>query len=269
MAKHRASRSETAGPVANFERWFSTHAVSRAKSDAERQDCRLGMIYEVFRRHPKVLQAKRQNFLMNLPGWNQSNFVKTPWLMNPWNATAFQHWEKPWQSATKGQSLSKLAKSRLADLTAWGTAGPEGVSMSVSELLSARSSETYRYIAQKPPMTVTVPDASGHKIESDVTRLRLEDNPELENRGWKLFAIDCRSRDAVKKALKGICENHVPARSNAHGRFTLKSWASRLCQWNEKCAGNFVGKRLIEVTDVRIVEMARAWNDFGMDNIHR
>ena len=262
----RAERISASGPIANFERWFSAQAISGVVGEEARQDCRLGLIYEVFRRDPKILRAKLQPFLMALPGWNPLDFQEPQW--DPWSVMAFAGWEKPWFSAKRGRSLSKRTKRYLTHWNAAGATGPEGVSMSVSALLPAGESEVVKYIPPKLPLTITDADESGLKIESDVQRSLLEDNGELEKNGWKLFAIDCRSKDAVKQALKFICENHVPERT-AHGKFTLKSWASRLCEWNERCVGNFIGPRNVEITASRLEEMIRAWSELEMSELAR
>lgn len=267
MAKAKTKHAQT-GPIANFERWFSSPAISKEHGEVARQDCRLGLLYEMFRRQPAILSAKRQEFLSKRPGWNPSEYKELP-LLGPWDAEAFTEWERPWRSATLGRSVSEQAKRSLIEWSASGAEGPKGVPLSVSKLLRAGESEVCKYVPPKIPLTFPQADKSGLKIERDVERLLLENNDELEKHGWKLFAIDCRSKDAVKQAVKYICDKHVPSGRKAHGRLTLRSWASRLCDWNERCAGNRIGQNPVVITEDNLKGMIQAWADLEMASFAR
>lgn len=258
MKSRETKRSLTArkgGPIAEFDGWFSSAKVSRTITEADRQELKQGLIYETFRRHPEVLWAKRQEYLKTLATFHYSDYRPTPWLHNPWNAVAFEVWEKPW---------IKLGKrnGELIALAEPDNIGPPGVSMSVSELLPEGEQDVCKYIFPKPPLTMTA-DSSERPVE----RVLLESNAEeLERLGWKLFAIDCHSKEAVKKAASWICDNHV-SKTHRHGTKRLESWTGPLLKWNERFAPS--GNPRVQITEPALAAMGTAWKEFGFNGIAR
>jgi hypothetical protein len=240
-------------PIADFSAWFSGNAVSQVSEEKERQDWKLGLIYETFRRHPEVLRAKVQAFQQSQPGWSPSTYREIPWVNSPWNAAAFRFWPKPWSK------LKKREKGVLVSWSAAGAKGPPGVSTSVSKLLPDGGTEVCKYVPTKMPMTIKQGDGTESRVELEL----LETNPELEKQGWKLFAIDCRSKAAVKRAATWIIKNH--AVKGGHGTARLESWTSRLNEWNQLFASGPSFR--VTILEDNLSQMEKAWKKLKLGRL--
>lgn len=249
MPPERQRKKMPRPPFADFSAWFASNYLSKipkGKENAAFQRCKLGLIYESFRRNPKVLRAKWQEFARQLPTWNQAEYQQTPWLLSPWNHTAFRYWSKPWNK------LSEKQQNELVQWSAAGAAGPADVSMRFSSLLPTDTSEVCRYVPPKTPMTLN--QRNGTTVE--VERKLLETDTELERHGWKLFAINCRSKDAVKRACGWIIKTHA-TKTAGHGKVQLQSWVKRLNKWSECCAPSPNCRVTLSPKVLR--ELATAW----------
>jgi hypothetical protein len=132
-----------------------------------------------------------------------------------------------------------------------GGKGPPDVALRVDrvKIKGPLESDVCKYVPTKDP--------------SDSDRYLMETDPSLEKQGWRLFAVDCRSKDSVKRACSWIMSNY--AKTGSRGRHSLASWRKRLSNWNFDLFPQ--GNAKVALTMEWLTRMEDAWEKHDLASV--